>query len=487
MAIAVAAIALLGWLDDRRESEAALDDFSQEQALLAVSVAGQLGARLSALEGAPATAPPTVLAAHVPEDAPRPTPPSGAVVVRARDVGAPTYSDLAIALGPLLSEAHRVARPGESMLLLLPPGAASMMSASATPIDAPELISALTAGAGTARLDRRQAAAVGLPARTAVAGLGVIDAGRLGRWGIAVVTSARRERDREQRAALRVVLGVSLAGGLVFVFGAIALAKQRRELELARELEIAALTRQRDERLVRADRVAVMGTLATGVAHEISTPLAVIAGRAEQLLGKEPEDARTRRSLEVIRDQAARIAGVVRGFMDLARGDAPVLTAVAPAQIARGAVRLAEHRLIEHGVHLRTDVADGLSELHGDRRLLEHAVINLLLNAGAACERGGHVNLSVRADAEHVAFVVDDDGVGITPEAAARAMEPFFTTKPAGEGTGLGLAITHEIVKAHHGTLTIAPRPSGGTRAVITVPVAPIAPVAPRDANARDS
>jgi signal transduction histidine kinase len=477
MVIAVIVIAFFGWLDDRRESEAALEDFSQEQATLAVSLGGQLRARLDGIvseidakttrhgDGA------NVIARHVRRDAPPRSPERPATaVVHVRGVDDADATEVEIALGPLFSDASHLARPGESRILVMPPGENALVSPEGARIDAPALASALRSGATTLRLDRTQAAALGFPARTAIAGLANVDGGALGRWGVAMVTSARRERDRQQRASVRLVGGVTLAGGLVFLFGAIALSKQRRELELARELEVAALTKQRDERLVRADRVAVMGTLATGVAHEISTPLAVITGRTEQLLAKE-DDARSRRHLEVIHEQTARIGAVVRGFMDLARGGAPVLAAIAPSQIVRAAVRLTEHRLLASGMHLATDVAEAIPEVHCDHRLLEHAVVNLLLNACAACERGGHVDLTVRTDGTHVGFVVDDDGVGITPEATARAMEPFFTTKPVGEGTGLGLAITHEIVKAHHGTLTIAPRPTGGTRAVISIPI----------------
>jgi signal transduction histidine kinase len=106
-------------------------------------------------------------------------------------------------------------------------------------------------------------------------------------------------------------------------------------------------------------------------------------------------------------------------------------------------------------------------------RLLEQALVNLLLNACDACDVGGHVALRVICHEARVKFVVDDDGEGITPEAAARATEAFFTTKAAGVGTGLGLAIANEIVKHHGGTISIAARDSKkthGTRASIDVP-----------------
>jgi two-component system, NtrC family, sensor kinase len=107
-----------------------------------------------------------------------------------------------------------------------------------------------------------------------------------------------------------------------------------------------------------------------------------------------------------------------------------------------------------------------------DRDLLEHAIVNLLLNACEACGEGGRVDLAARSDAERVAFVVTDDGAGISLENAKRATEPFFTTKAKGTGAGLGLAIATEIVKSHRGQLTIGPNAGRGTRALIEIPIA---------------
>ena len=107
-----------------------------------------------------------------------------------------------------------------------------------------------------------------------------------------------------------------------------------------------------------------------------------------------------------------------------------------------------------------------------DRDLLEQAIVNLLLNACEACVEGGCVEITARSDAEQVAFVVSDNGTGISQENAKRAMEPFFTTKAHGSGTGLGLAIATEIVKSHHGRLTVLPNADHGTRALIEIPLA---------------
>jgi signal transduction histidine kinase len=305
-----------------------------------------------------------------------------------------------------------------------------------------------------------------------MAGLAHLDAGGLGRWGVVSVTSAARERDREKRAIWRLVLGVMLASGLVLVFGGAALRKQRKELDLERELAIAEVQRQRDEELLRAGRVATMGTFAMGIAHEVSTPLAVIVGRAEQLLARFAEDERAEKSAQTILKQADRIQHIVRRFLDMARGGPPTLEQVDPVAIVRAAAAAVEHRFAKARVQLTTDLPGATPHIQGDRDLLEHALVNLLLNACEACDEGGHVEVTVRADTERVAFVVTDDGPGISPEAAARAAEPFFTTKAAGSGTGLGLAIATEIVKSHRGELTLTPDARRGTRARIEIPIA---------------
>ena len=108
--------------------------------------------------------------------------------------------------------------------------------------------------------------------------------------------------------------------------------------------------------------------------------------------------------------------------------------------------------------------------IRGEPRLLEQALVNLLLNACDACERFGTVEVAVKAVGGGIEFAVTDTGTGIASSDIARVSEPFFTTKP--NGTGLGLAVTGEIVKTHRGTLTIGPGPEGGTRASFIIPIA---------------
>ncbi len=489
MLLAVASIAGLAYLDEERESASALSDIAQEQTTLAHSLAGVLSAHLTAahhdalalaqshLDQRPEI--PAIVERYLSvvvrpslaEQAPAPE--SGDRAVRLSfPVPEGNTVDLTASLASLVSDLKATERPSRLIVLLQPPGTAGFHTTDGRFIAAKEIRDALEQGKPYLRLRPAEAGRLGLPPRTALAGLAHVDGGAAGRWGIAAVASAERERDREFWARWRLILSVATAGGLVLTFGGLAMRNQRKELLLQHRLELADLGGQRDERLERAGRAATMGTLAVGVAHEISTPLGIIAGRAEQLVGKLHGDEWAASSARIILDQTERIHRVIRGLLGLARGDRPTAEPVDPTALVGGAVSLVEHRFAKAGVRLLTDVAPGLSVIHGDPRLLEHAVVNLLLNACDACARGGTVSVSACAGDENrgLAIAVVDDGPGISHVDAGRVLEPFFSTKPSGQGTGIGLAIVQEIVSSHRGSLALEPVMPHGTRATIKLP-----------------
>jgi two-component system NtrC family sensor kinase len=383
------------------------------------------------------------------------------------------HVSLALEIEHFLSVARSVERPHLVRLLVQRPFGIGLAGSDARVIRSRPIELGLASGAAWVRLSRSDAAALGLPARTAMAGLSQFDAGKTGRWGIVVVASALRERDREVFAQLRLALSVVVASGLVLAFGGIALRNQRKRMLLSQELAVASVQAERNERLVRADKLATMGALATGIAHEVSTPLGVIVGRAEQLLARANGDERSRRAAEAIAQQAERISGIVRGFLALARGESPSMEHVDPKTLGEVAIDLVGHRFARADVGLTTSPAGSLPKVACEPRLMEQVLVNLLLNACDACEPGGTVDLRILTERQHVAFVVTDDGAGISPDAAARMMDPFFTTKPVGEGSGLGLAIANELVKHHRGSLSIAARQGRrGTRACVELPIA---------------
>jgi signal transduction histidine kinase len=257
----------------------------------------------------------------------------------------------------------------------------------------------------------------------------------------------------------------------VLAFGGAAMRLQRNELVLERELTIAELRQQRDERLQRANRAAVMGTLAMGVAHEIATPLGVIAARAEQIMPKVQHDERLAGNVRSILSQTDRIDQVIRGLLGLARGDAPAMQRLSARSLIENAVALVEHRFAKAGVVLTQEIDRDLPPLLGDPRLLEHAIVNLLLNACDACKAGGGASIRARHQDGQIEIAVEDSGTGISLADVGRAREPFFTTKGK-DGTGLGLAIAHEIVANHRGRLTLSALEPRGTRAAISLPPA---------------
>ncbi|HVY44848.1 MAG TPA: HAMP domain-containing sensor histidine kinase, partial [Minicystis sp.] len=484
MALAMAAVAALAYWDEQREFEAALDDFAYAEASLAASLAAELSTRLamarrdalhlSRVPKADAAAAALLdgYAGFSLRDTGSPSraDPSGAVDVRV-PVSERSTVDLLAPAATLLDGAMRLEQPGETRVLLLAPDVGAFRTSDGGVLESPPIRDGLLRGASSLWLDRDDAAQLGLARRRAAVGLARVDAGALGRYGVAVVSSAERERDRELRAVLRLVLSTLIVGGIVLGFGAFGLRKHAHELALTRELVLAEARRQRDVRLEAASRVATLGTLAMGIAHEVSTPLGVIAGRAEQLAARVGGDERSSRAVAAITAEAERIRRVVRGFLDLARGDAPALGRAEPASVLRAAVGMVEHRFTGAGVSIEMEIEPESPSIHCDAAMLEQALVNLLLNACDASPRGGAVTASLHADGERVAFVVRDAGSGIPPEIAARVTEPFFTTKPEGKGTGLGLAIASEIVKLHHGELTLRPAEPRGTSAALVLPV----------------
>jgi signal transduction histidine kinase len=413
---AVAAITAFAVLDEDRESQAALDDFAANESL---------SARLVAVE-------------------------------------------LSQNPGAARAIAQSLADDGAKLLLL--DRAATLHDVDGAAIDDPAFTTALhDRTVDHVRIPREEAPLLGFPRRTAFAGIARLASSNGDVDTVVVAASAERERDRERRAGGRLVVGVLLAGGLVAGFGAIALRRQRAELDLQRALAVSDAERRGEERLLAHSRAATLGTMALGIAHELSTPLSVIAGRADQILARTDGDERTVTAARAIVDQTERIGEVVRGFLALARGRAPAGERLAARAIVDGAVALVEHRYARANVSLDLDVDSAAAFVHGDARLLEQALVNLLLNACDACARGGRVVVRARLEGPTVELAVVDDGAGISPDDLLRVTEPFFTTKT--HGTGLGLAVAREIAKAHHGTLTLAPNEIGrGTVATLALP-----------------
>lgn len=233
--------------------------------------------------------------------------------------------------------------------------------------------------------------------------------------------------------------------------------------------------RELERQLVRADKLATIGTLAAGIAHEVGTPLGIISGRAEQLIARlaEGEHAESmRKSLSSIMTQVDKVSSTIRQLLDFARVRPIEPTPVAPAQLLETAAALLDHHFRKAKVSLAIEASPAVPSVRGDAGQLEQVVVNLLMNAVDACESGGHIRATAARRGEQVAIEIIDDGCGIAKEHLGHVLDPFFTTKKRGQGTGLGLTIAADIIKNHGGALEIESQPARGTTVRLQLPLA---------------
>jgi signal transduction histidine kinase len=227
------------------------------------------------------------------------------------------------------------------------------------------------------------------------------------------------------------------------------------------------------EQLRHADRLATVGKLASGIAHEVGTPLNVMIARAQMIARGEAVGGEARDDARVVVEQGKRIAGIVRKLLDFSRARSNAAGSEDLRAVARRVVSLLEPLGVKHGVRLGLDEAtEGPVLAAVDPGRLQQAIANLVMNAIQAQEGGGAVRLRVETDPQHNESVVavEDDGPGIPQKIRDRIFEPFFTTKDVGEGTGLGLSVAYGIVREHGGRLDVESSAGGGARFVIRLP-----------------
>ena len=248
------------------------------------------------------------------------------------------------------------------------------------------------------------------------------------------------------------------------------LQEAREELirEGERKLELERQIRQQQ-------KLAALGKVSSELAHEIGTPLNVIAGRAEYLQARmEPGDPRAR-DLQIIAAQIERIAETVRRVLTFARSPEPQRRPAALAEVVQQVADFLRREVAGQGVRLEVDARDA-PKATLDPNQLQQVLVNVLMNALEATPRGGAIRLEARADPADPAWAVltvADTGTGIPPEVLPRVFEPFVSTKGSGRGTGLGLAISRDLVRAHGGDMGITSASGQGTTVTIRLPLEP--------------
>jgi PAS domain S-box-containing protein len=247
-------------------------------------------------------------------------------------------------------------------------------------------------------------------------------------------------------------------------------------LQAVAQVLATAVERMRTEAALRqTDKLATMGSLLAGVAHELNNPLTVILGQTELLLGSCPQGPIAERADRLYK-AAERCARIVKNFLALARQHPPERQQVQLNQVAREAVELLAYPLRVDNVEIIWDLTDRLPRIWADSHMLYQVAANLIANAQQAMHdapppRRLTIATRVEASSERIILMVADTGPGIPAEVQPRIFEPFFTTKPPGQGTGLGLSLCQGIIDSHGGTMRVESQPGRGAAFIVELPV----------------
>jgi signal transduction histidine kinase/CheY-like chemotaxis protein len=240
---------------------------------------------------------------------------------------------------------------------------------------------------------------------------------------------------------------------------------ERKVEERTQELRAA------QEQLLQSEKLASIGQLAAGVAHEINNPMGVILGFAQGILKTLPKDNSLRKPLSTIERESLRCKRIVQNLLDFARHSesTPHLTNI--NELINTSCELVEHQISLQNVKLVKNYDPALPPIMTDPNQLQQVFINIMLNAYQAMPDGGTLHITTRTVGSELQVTFADMGTGIPPEKIQNIFDPFFTTKEVGEGTGLGLSVSYGIVKAHGGNIGVESQVGKGTAFVIKLPL----------------
>jgi two-component system NtrC family sensor kinase len=256
---------------------------------------------------------------------------------------------------------------------------------------------------------------------------------------------------------------------------ALSFIRQDSGAPIGQVLSVRNLTAERRiaEQLKQSEKLAALGELVAGVAHELNNPLAGISAFAQLLLEEEELTDDQRESARLIKREADRAVSVIRDLLLFSRKTGPSTGPIDFNGLVQLTLRLRAYSLRSSGVVVETHLDPALPELAGDDQKLQQVILNLIVNAEYAMRRATTKRLVIRTahEGDVVVAEISDTGAGMSKETLQRIFEPFFTTKPAGEGTGLGLSVSYGIIEAHNGTLTVDSALGRGTTFRIVLPV----------------
>jgi signal transduction histidine kinase len=264
---------------------------------------------------------------------------------------------------------------------------------------------------------------------------------------------------------------VRLSASLQAMVGKIMEDKALLQAQLQELQRLNKELREAQNTIIRTEKLASVGRLAAGLAHEIGNPLGIILGYIDLLKSGAKETGESRDYLLRIEEEIARIHHVIRSLLDFCRQSSAQSTEVDVNLLIREIIDLVACQRTFHAIEIRTDLAEDIPMAFMEAEKLRQVLINLLLNSADAMPRGGTITIRSAREDDTLILEVKDTGTGIPPEHMDKVFDPFFTTKEEGKGTGLGLSVCMGLIESMGGTIGLHSEKDKGTTAVISLPL----------------
>ena len=224
--------------------------------------------------------------------------------------------------------------------------------------------------------------------------------------------------------------------------------------------------------LVQSEKMAAVGTLSAGLAHEVKNPLSAVLGYAQLSKRKLEQPEALLKHLDTIETETRRCNEIIGNLMQFSRKEKGEHSQISVNEVVQKSIAIVDHQLSLKDVRIESELSEDVPDISGNANQLQQVLMNLMINAQQAIgEGGGTVKLETSVNGESVLITVLDTGPGVDDDVAAKIFEPFYTTKPAGQGTGLGLSVTYGIIQDHGGDISVKRADSGGARFVIKLPL----------------
>ena len=243
--------------------------------------------------------------------------------------------------------------------------------------------------------------------------------------------------------------------------------------DMAAELKAReASLKKAQHALIQSEKMAAVGTLSAGLAHEVKNPLSAVLGYAQLSKRKLTDPDALKGYLDTIEHETRRCNEIIGNLMQFSRLEKGEHSQISVNDVIRKSTGIVDHQLSLANVRISCELGENMPAISGNANQLQQVLMNLMINAQQAMgDGGGEVGIVSFVDGESVMIMVLDTGPGIDEDVAAKIFEPFYTTKPAGEGTGLGLSVTYGIIQDHGGDISVERAESGGAKFVIRLPL----------------